>query len=126
MSYSIVDTPDFNSQAISDSTEDGPEEAIVKDYMDTLRGGIDGFFDTFLKVEDGDISERFGEESMKKMLEQIEESRSMLAGLGVRLPNIDVNFDTTTIDERMHEMGRWIYSHYEADYPWERKLRSQG
>lgn len=124
MSYSRLRTPEFDSTAISDS-EDGPEKAIVNENMDKLRGGVDGFFDTFLKVENGELSEDFGEESMEKMLVQIEESRQVLAGLGVKLPNRGVNFETTTVDERMHELGEWIYGHYEESYPWTKRLRSQ-
>lgn len=124
MGYSRLETPEFDSNAVTDG-EDGPEEAIVNDNMDELRGGIDGFFDTFLKVENGELSKDFGEESMHKMIVQIEESRQVLAGLGVMLPNRDVNFETTTVDERMHELGEWVYSYYEEGYPWRRRLRAQ-
>jgi hypothetical protein len=122
--YSRLKTPEFDSTAISDSGT-VQKKAIVNKNMDKLRGGIDGFFDTFLKVENGELSKDFGEESMEKMLVQIEESRQVLAGLGVALPNQRVNFETTTVDERMHELGNWVYSHYEEFYPWRRRLQSQ-
>lgn len=124
MGYSRVKTPEFDSTAISDSGDE-PERAVVNENMDELRGGIDGFFDTFLKVEDGELRKDFGEKSMEEMLAQIEESRQVLAGLGVTLPNRGVNFETTTVDERMHELGNWVYGHYEEVYPWRRRLQSR-
>lgn len=123
--------PEFDETAISgddngenvfgesgESNDDTPVEIVVKSNLNELRGGIDGFFDTFLKVENGEISEDFGEDAMNRMLKQIQRAREMLAGLGVRLPNESVNYDTTTSVERMHELGRWVYSHYERTYPW--------
>jgi hypothetical protein len=144
MSYSDPDLPEFDETAIggdnrgddsndnsgkkefdgSDDTTDTPVEIVVKSNLNELRGGVDGFFDTLLKVENGDISEDFGEDAMNRMLKQIQQSREMLAGIGVRLPNQNVNYDTTTSDERMHELGCWVYSHYEDEYQWRQKLRN--
>lgn len=122
-SFELCETPEFNNSAIGSSDKPEPVGSIVKSNIKDLRGGIDGFFDTMIKVENDEISEETGLKAMNSMIKQIEEARSLLVGCGVQIPNKNVNYDTTTENERMHELGRWTYSFFEDKYDWDVRLR---
>jgi len=123
MSYKIVYLPEFDNGAIGSESKPQPVDSIVKSNLKHLRSGIDGFFDTLIKINKNEITENHGNKGLNNMNKQIEEARAKLAGCGVKLPNKNVNYDTTTNEERIHELGRWTYEFFEGEYTWDRKLR---
>lgn len=106
-----------------DTDDESPEKMIVKQNIGVIKGEIDGFFDTLYKAEYEGLREDLAEQSMNGCLDRIEEAREILAGLGVRLPNQNVNHETTSDYERLHELGRWVYSFYDEEYNWRERIQ---
>lgn len=115
------------------------ERSIIKGNLKDLRGEIDAFFDTLIKAEKEDIPREFAEDAMMDCLERLEEHRSLLAGFGLNLPNVSIEYDlesdnyvvsdeginrdNTTDAERMHRLGEWTYRKFDEEYPWRKRLR---
>ena len=113
-----IELPEFEYGALGSADTPEPVDSIVRSNLKSLRGGIDGFFDTLEKNQNGRLSDSATEGGLEIAAKQIHEAREQLAGCGVELPNMGVNFETTTAGERVHELGRWTYQWFDEAYPW--------